>query len=140
MTTSRPLPTIIGPTENALRALLTKTLSTTAIKSYASWVVLNALSRPGAKAFAPEWQGAVLDALKMSQSDLNKVIADLSTKNLINVEGSLTELALAELTEGRNLVGAATSELVDGLSEEAQDTARTVLDHIRTRAEATLQH
>ena len=41
MGTARPLPTVIGPTENVLRALLARVLSTTRIQTYSAWVVMN---------------------------------------------------------------------------------------------------
>lgn len=36
----RPLPTVIGPTENALRSLLSHILASTPINDYDEWVAL----------------------------------------------------------------------------------------------------
>jgi DNA-binding MarR family transcriptional regulator len=135
----RPLPTVIGPTENALRALLTKILSTTRIASYPAWAVLNAASNADAAASSGHWQRAVADALKVEQRDIDALLAQLRTAGLIDHDGGLTALGAAELATGRTAVSAATARLVDGLGEEEQATARLVLDHIRRNAEALLR-
>ena len=139
MSSSRPLPTVIGPTENALRALLAKILSRTSIKTYTAWVVLNAASGAAASAAVGPWRDAVADALKAELGQVDEVVAKLCSAGLLSPEGSMTARGAAELAAARANVLAATSHLVDGLSEEAQATARHVLDHVRRQAEAQLR-
>jgi hypothetical protein len=138
MPSSRPLPTVIGPTENALRALLTKLLSTTPIKTYSAWVVLNAASIAQAPASSGRWQEAVADALKVELGQVGEVLGTLCVAGLVSNDGSLTARGVAELAIARSTVSATTSRLIDGLSEEAQATARLVLDHIRGKADELL--
>ena len=138
MTSSRPLPTVIGPTENALRALLTRILSRTPIKTYAAWVVLNAASTAQASASSGRWRDAVAYALKLEPEQVDELVGTLCGAGLVNVDGSLTAGGAAELALARSTVSATTARLTDGLSEEAQATARVVLDHIRGKAEELL--
>jgi len=139
MQVARPLPTVIGLAENALRALLTKILSTTRIKTYPAWVILNAASNADATASSGHWQLAVADALKVQLGELNDVLAQLRAAGLVSNDGSLTALGASELAAGRSAVSAATSLLVDGIDAEEQTTARLVLDHVRGRAEELLR-
>lgn len=138
MPSSRPLPTVIGPTENALRALLIRILSTTPIKTYSAWVILNAASTAQAPASSGRWQDAVADALKVEPGQVDEVLGTLCDAGLVDNDGSLTDGGAAELAIARSTVLATTSRLTDGLSEEAQATARLVLDHIRGKAEEFL--
>src|SRR4051812_34427043 len=124
MPAARPLPTVIGPAENALRALLTKILSTTRIKTYPAWVILNAASNADATASSGNWQLAVADALKVELGEVDEVLAQLRAAGLVGNDGSLTALGATELATGRAAVSAATSRLVDGIGEEEQTTAR----------------
>jgi len=139
MPAARPLPTVIGPAENALRALLTKILSTTRIKTYPAWVVLNAASNADAMASSGNWQIAVADALKVKLAEIYEVLAQLRAAGLVGDDGSLTALGATELATGRSAVSEATSRLVDGIGEEEQTTARLVLDHVRRKAEELLR-
>lgn len=61
MAAVRPLPTVIGPTETALRALLTKTLASTQIPGYSAWVILNVMSNADGDG---TWRQAVASALR----------------------------------------------------------------------------
>lgn len=134
----RPLPTVIGPAENALRALLTKILSTTRIKTYSAWVILNAASNSDATPSSGNWQLVVADALKVELGEVEEVLAQLRAAGLVGNDDSLTALGATELATGRSTVSAATSRLVDGIGEEEQATARLVLDHVRRKAEELL--
>lgn len=136
---TRPLPTVIGPTENALRALLTKILSPTRIKTYPAWAILNAVSKSDAATSAGNWQLAIADALKIGLNEVDGVLAQLRTAGLINDDRSLTALGSTELANGRSLVSAATSRLVDGISKDEQATARRVLDRVRHQADELLR-
>ncbi len=138
MPDARPLPTVIGQTENALRALLTRTLSTTRIKTYPAWVVLNAASNAGATAPSVRWRRAVAEALKVEPGVVDDVVAQLSADGLARDDGSLTARGTAELVTVRTAVATTTSRLIEEVSEEAQAAARSVLDHVRRRAEELL--
>lgn len=137
MSSLRPLPTMIGPTENALRALLSRTLSTTKIKTYRSWVVMNAVGNAGGSAAAGAWRSAVADALKIVRHDVDEVVVLLRRAGLIS-DDRLTEAGEAELASARSAVAATTAQLVEGIADEDQDAARRALDQIRRRADELL--
>lgn len=139
MSTARPLPTVIGPAENALRALLTKILSTTRIKTYPAWVILSAVSNADAATSGENWQLAIAGVLKVGLDEVDDVLAQLRAAGLVSNDGSPTALGTAELATGQSAVSAATSRLVDGISEEEQTTARRVLDHVRRKADELLR-
>jgi hypothetical protein len=135
MSPSRPLPTLIGVTENALRALLVRTLSLTSIPGYAAWVILNAMSTA---APADSWRETVADSLKASPAEIDATLAELRTIGLIGNEEALTPAGTAELAAARKAVSGATLPLIEGIDEAEQATARRVLDAIRLRAEESL--
>lgn len=138
MADARPLPTVIGPAENALRALLTRTLSTTRIRSYPAWVVLNAAGNADAAGAKESWQRAVGDALKVDPKVVDEAVGQLVADGLVSVSGSLTTDGAAELAAARSAVAGTTARLVEGISEEEQATARRVLEQLRHRAEDLL--
>lgn len=138
MPSDRPLPTVIGPTENALRALLGQTLSSTAIASYSAWVVMNAASSADPVAPNEGWQSALADALKVEPMEIEGILRDLEDAGLLDESRRLTRVGTAELAAARSAVRAATLRLVEGIDEGEQQTARRVLDQIRDRAEAQL--
>lgn len=135
----RPLPTVIGPTENALRELLTQVLSSTRIGGYAAWAVLNAASSARPDAPRAGWRRGVADALKIEEDGVVSVIAELRAIGLLDDDEMLTEAGVAELAAARSEVVATTSRLVDGIDEAEQETTRLVLDRIRGRAEELLR-
>ncbi|HWU64867.1 MAG TPA: hypothetical protein VN112_22825 [Ensifer sp.] len=137
MTTQRSLPTVIGPTENALRALLTKILSSTPIKTYSAWVILNAVANAGPS--SPNWKHSVADALKVSNSDVDTSLGELRDSGLLTDDGTQTPLGITELAKARSAVASATAQLVEGISEGDQQMARAVLERVRSRAETMLQ-
>ena len=130
----RSLPTVIGPTENALRALLTAALSMTRIDGYAAWVALNAASR----AEGGDWRPATADALKVPQSVVDDVADRLEIDGLVNGVGGLTEDGARELEAGRSVVARVTSRVVVGIADVDQEQVRRTLDQIRHNAEAVL--
>ncbi|TXK19638.1 hypothetical protein [Homoserinibacter sp. GY 40078] len=138
MTSERPLPTVIGPTENALRALLTKTLATTTIETYPAWVTLNAAARADESGLRDRWRVAVSDALKVSPEVVDEVIAALAAEGLIDLDDTLTPRGRAELAAARSAVAETTARLVEGVKAEEQDVTRRVLDLVRGRAEELL--
>ncbi|MCD2442038.1 hypothetical protein LQ757_07070 [Agromyces sp. SYSU K20354] len=131
---TRSLPTVIGPTENALRALLTATLSTTRIDGYVAWVVLNAVSR----AQSGDWRPATAKALKVPQSVVDDVAERLERDGLLTGAGVLTDDGTRELEAARSAVARATSRVVAGIDDADQEQARRTLDQIRRNAEAEL--
>lgn len=139
MTDARPLPTVIGPTENALRALLTKILSTTRIKTYPAWVILNAVSNADSKTGGGNWRPAIAEALKVELDEVDGVLAQLRAAGLVDNDGLLTARGVTDLATGRSAVSAATARMVDGIGEQEQATARLVLDHVRRKADELLR-
>ena len=138
MSMAPPLPTVIGPTENALRALLLKTLATTRIKSYSAWVILNSASNQDTPSLGGRWRNTVANALKVELDVVDDTIIQLCDDGLVDSDGQLTALGTTEPTEGRAAVPGATARLVEGLGEEDQRTARLVPDHIRRKADELL--
>ena len=130
----RSLPTVIGPTENALRALLTATLSATRIDGYAAWVVLNAASRTQ----GGDWRPATAEALKVPQSVVDDVAEGLERDGLLTGAGGPTDDGMRELEAARSAVARATSGVVAGIDDADQEQARRTLDQIRHNAEAAL--
>lgn len=130
----RSLPTVIGPTENALRALLTAALSTTRIDGYAAWVALNAASR----AQDGDWRPATADALKVSQSVVDDVTDRLERAGLVNGSGGLTEDGTRELEAARSVVARVTSRVVADIADVDQEQVCRTLDQVRHNAEVAL--
>lgn len=135
MQSARPLPTVIGPTENVLRALLSRTLCSTQISGYPAWVVLNAVS---AADLNNDWRPRALDGLKATPDEIDGVFAELRTAGLIDDAEALTVAGTAELTTARAAVTEMTLRLVEGIDEIEQETTRRVLDAIRHKAEGLL--
>jgi DNA-binding MarR family transcriptional regulator len=128
----RPLPAVIGPTENALRSLLSRVLASTLIDGYDEWVALNHASGGGNAVVS-----TVAAALKVDVSTSKRVLERLATKGLVT-DLRLTPTGEAQLVDARGAVAAVTATLVEGIDERDQQTARTVLDAIRERAEVAL--
>lgn len=138
MSATAPLPTVIGPTENALRALLMQVLATTAIADYASWVTLNAASNCDPEAPSGSWRHPVADDLKVPPAAIDEVLAQLVAAGLATTDGLVTDRGATELAAARSKVRATTSVLVAGVGASEQETTRQVLGHIRRHAEALL--
>jgi hypothetical protein len=133
--TTHPLPTVVGPTENALRALLGRVLTVTTIGGYAEWVYLNVRSAAGDDA---QVDAPVADALKQPVADVLLVRQRLGAGGLIDPAGALTSSGQDELRHGRKLVAAVTEKLTDGIDPVRLDVAADVLDTVRRRAEEEL--
>ncbi|NLE78635.1 MAG: hypothetical protein GX610_03475 [Rhodococcus sp.] len=132
------LPSIIGPTENALRALLTATLASTPIRTYPAWVVINAA--PGQETDHPnrDWRSHIADALKVTPDSVDHTLTELREAGLVDSRGSLTRLGESARASARVAVGTATSRLLGDVSAADEATARRVLEQIRARAEQLL--
>jgi hypothetical protein len=66
-------PQILGQTENALRALLTRTLAGSGI-GYHEWVLINATALSGGEADRAGITARAVDALKISSSDVDAAL------------------------------------------------------------------
>jgi DNA-binding MarR family transcriptional regulator len=136
---SRPLPTVIGPTENALRALLLLTLSTTPIRDYVEWAALNLVDQD--RSTGEEVVDAVRIPLKVDRRTAHRLLDDLADRGLLAREAStwvLTPTGATVLQNTRARVAAATTRVVDGLPPADVEVAVRVLDHVRSRAEDEL--
>lgn len=133
MPSARPLPTVIGPTENALRALLARVLSSTPISSYPAWVVLNAASTG-----EPAWRDEAANALRADLAEIDRVGAELRASGLVDEVGIPTTTGTAELAAARATVAATTLRVVEGIDETDLETAGRVLDAVRQNAEELL--
>ncbi len=126
----RPLPTVIGPTENALRNLLSQVLASTTIDDYDEWVALNCISNhKGTGVLA-----ALAAALKIENNAAENTIERLTNRGLV-ADLALTPAGEAQLLRTRDSLAAMTDTLVAGIDEADQQTTRTVLDTVRERAE-----
>ncbi len=135
MARSNLLPTAIGSTENALRALLASVLSVTRIGSYEEWLYLNA------RASAPSDAGVaehVASVLKKPLRTVQLTVRDLSSRGLIGADGALTAEATEELARARSLVGSATASVTRDLLPNDVEAALNVLTRVRQRAEELL--
>lgn len=132
----RPLPTVIGPTENALRALLSTTLRSTAIDGYEEWVALNMAASP---ADEPPLIDRLSAALHVESSFAAQVLESLRDDGLLE-RGASTATAQgeAELRAGRALVSTVSEKLVEGVAGDELEVAIRVLDRVRARAEELL--
>jgi DNA-binding MarR family transcriptional regulator len=127
----RPLPTVIGPTENALRALLVQTLDATRIRGYEEWVLLNMTD-----AAAP--MHAIAAALRVARSRISGIADELVRRGLLADPTRLTAEGRTELAAGRVRVREMTVNLTAGIPPEHEEVCRQVLDTIRKRAEDEL--
>jgi hypothetical protein len=132
---TRPLPTVVGPTEKALRTLLGRILTVTNIGGYAEWVYLNIRSAAGD---GVQVDMPVADALKQPVADVMLVRQRLESRGLIDPVGGLTQSGQDELRHGRELVAAMTEKLTDGIDPARLEVAADVLDTVRRRAEEEL--
>lgn len=133
--TPQPLPTVIGPTENALRALLTATLSESSIGEYVHWVALNAASREDRPT---NWRGDVANSLKVSADVVDAAVDDLCAWGLVEDAGDLTARGHQQLTIARSAVRSLTAQVVAGISESDLQTADRVLRAVQGNAERLL--
>jgi hypothetical protein len=134
MTETRPLPAEIGATQNALRKLLVETLRSTQIAGHDPWVYLN-ISEAVDREAVPVRAAQVLN---QSDDAVRRIRADLTASGLLDRDGSLTPTGRDALEEARALVGAATSQLTEGIEPAHLAITAAVLTRMRERAEARL--
>jgi|SRR6266540_573047 len=136
MQSARPLPTVIGPTENALRALLEQTIEPAGIRSYAEWVVLNLASTSDG---TTQLLDHVVSALKRPAAEATDVVRALQQRGYLDdATGRLTPAAEAALARGRASVADVTDHVTEGISSDDLDVTVTVLDLVRQRVEERL--
>lgn len=129
---ARPLPPVIGATENALRRLLAQVLAGSLIGGYSEWIYLNIRERADDPVPAED---LVADALKQPR----EIVASLRTRlvdvGLLDTDGSLTSSGLEQLGRARATVSGLTAALTAGIDPAAIQTTIDTLDTVRTRAE-----
>lgn len=130
------LPTVIGPTENALRALLGAVIGRSPVGTYERWVAINAAA--GREGTGPVER--ICDGLQWSRSQALATLADLADDDLLSRAGdggwSLTADGAVVLSTLRAEVGRATAEVVEGVDVEDLSTAIAVLGEVRANAVA----
>lgn len=132
---ARPLPPIVGATENALRPLLTQIVARSPIGGYDEWVYLNVRDTADDPA---QVENLVADALKRSRDDVGAARTRLSEAGLLDTQGALTPAAREQLTRCRELVAQTTQTLTSGIDPAAVQTTIETLEIVRTRAEELL--
>lgn len=135
-TPQRPLPAVVGPTENALRALLMRLLATTPLDSYEQWAGLNLVDRSTGddKALV----GVVVEGLVVDDTDAWTILRTLDDLGLLHRADGAWRLSPAGadlLSLGRQRVAAVTARLLDGIAATDLVTAVRVLDQVRERAQ-----
>lgn len=127
----RPLPTIIGPTENTLRALLAQTLSATAIDTYEEWVYLS-MTAAGAPV------DVVSAALRIPTDRVGMIADELVARGLLRERTALSETGQAELARTKERVSRTTGLLTAGIEPRHLEICGHVLDTVREAAERLL--
>lgn len=133
------LPAVIGPTENALRALSHRLLAQTSIRSYERWVVLNMIA--GSAASRDEVRRALVDALQVDPTRVDSILTDLASEGWISEAHDrllVSPDGAAMLDRARSHVTEVTARLTHSASPGAIDVALHVLDTLRSSAEREL--
>ena len=129
---ARPLPPVVGATENALRPLLTHALAGSLIGGYDEWVYLTVQQRADDSARAEELEA---DALKQAGEVVAAARTRLVDAGLLDSDGLLTGLGREQVTRCRDRVSEVTQALTAGIDPAAVQTTIHTLDMVRTRAE-----
>lgn len=132
---TRPLPPIIGETENVLRPLLVRALAASAIGGYDEWVYLNIQERADDPAQVDDLVAA---ALRRPIEDVIDVRTHLTEAGLLSADGALTACGRDELARGRNSVAQTTATLTAGIEPTALQVTIETLEIVRSRAEQLL--
>lgn len=135
-THQRPLPTVVGPTENALRALLMRLLATTPLDCYEQWAALNLVDRHTGDDKALE--RVVVEALAVDDTEAATILRTLDDLGLLHrVNGAWRPSSAGAdlLSLERQRVAAVTARLLDGIAATDLVTAVRVLDQVRERAQ-----
>lgn len=129
---ARPLPPVIGATENVLRPLLTHALAGSLIGGYEEWVYLNVRERADDPALVEE---LVADALKQPREVVTAARARLVDSGLLDTEDLLTASGREQVNRCRDAVSEITQALIAGIDPAAVQATIDTLDIVRTRAE-----
>lgn len=132
---TRPLPPVIGATENALRSLLTRALTGSRIDGYEEWVYLNIRDTTDRPA---EAERLITDALEQPHDRVAATRTRLVEAGLLNSDGSLTAAGHEQLDDCRQAVARTTQALVAGIAPAVLQATIDTLDTIRSRAEQLL--
>jgi predicted ArsR family transcriptional regulator len=127
----RPLPTVIGPTENALRALLLSVLDPSEIAGYEEWAYLN-MASGGAST------DAIAAALGVAAETVEEVTVRLAGRGLVDSSGSVSPRGHTELRHARARVADATNMITRGIDPSELAVAVRVLDLVRANAQREL--
>ena len=123
----RALPTVIGPTENALRSLLQSILTPSEVDNDREWAYLN-LTAGGTP------QSAILSTMGITSAELLAIRVSLAARSLIDGKGELTPSGLEALAQLRPKVAEMTERLMKGIDDTEAQAAVRVLDAIRHNA------
>jgi DNA-binding MarR family transcriptional regulator len=131
----------IGETENALRAILIKTLSGTGL-DYHRWVALKAASEGQAPISRSELAKQLKGGLKINDATADEVIDDLQEHNIFDRAGD----NLSPTPHGRSLyqrlngeISQQSQQIYAGLDADDLAAAYRVLSTITERANALLE-
>jgi DNA-binding MarR family transcriptional regulator len=142
MTDDRPLLTtrMIGETENALRALLTKTLRGTGL-DYQRWVVLSIVARTQSSISAATLATRISESLKIEAPTAVALIDDLRGRHILDESGDPVALTADGTALFQRLdaeIGELTRALWAGLNADDLAAAHRVHSTITDRANQLL--
>jgi len=139
--THRPLPAVLGSTENALRSLLAELLRTTELASYEEWVALTLVDRHGSDETAA--LDAIADNLAVDADAGRDPLLSLEDKGILHrVDGSrrVSPRGATLLLETRRRVTSTTAPLVEGISAEDLAVTVAILEQVGSRAREARTH
>jgi hypothetical protein len=134
-------PQIIGQAENALRAILDRSLARTGGSTYQQWVTLSITAAGGGAIERDQLVGRLTGALKIDDAAARAVIAELTADHLFTDQGSrvgFTEAGQDRYRQIRTDVDQTTARVFGDLSADDLATAGRVLAVITDRANAEL--
>jgi|SRR5687768_3838279 len=140
--TSEPILTSrdIGETENALRAILVRTLSGTGL-DYARWVALKVVSEGPREISTTELSKTLKAKLRLDDATAREMIDDLQAKQILDAVDDGVSITPDGLSLHRRLVDdikEVSVQIYAGLAPADLATAYRVLSTIRERANAVL--
>lgn len=142
--TVRSLPAVVGRTENALRALLLRTLDGTPLAGYEEWVALNLVDRQPTHEGEGE-TGDVVDAVRrplgLDRERAGLLLQALVTRGLLTADDAshaVTPDGARLLASVRPAVAEMTRRVTEGLRGQDLAVAIDVLDHLSARARQEL--
>ncbi len=131
----RTLPQVVGPTENALRALLVRELAGSPVPDYRSWVCLNVAAEAVPRRDLEE---RLARDVRSSDAAAREMVDRLVALGLVGPAGGLTNAGRELLADLRARIGGTTARLMEGIPEADAATSVRVLDALRHNAEAAL--